>query len=344
MSENMADNLKRKLSAKSITAIILFGAIIMVFVFFGMPASMGVGAGYVARVNNSLISFADFQQEENRIQQYYQSLFGGQMDLSSQRQLLRQQALENLVRMELVSQASEANGILATDAEVRNFIVTDIPAFQQNGFFQRDTYGRYLESIRSSPAHFESKVRKDIVNVRTRALFEIVTQPTSMEKKALDELRGRQINVQFARIDKTAEKGTTPEKLEAEVKVLEEALQNADEAAVNAQLKKLKVSWEETGLVDLSNESLPKLTSSVATEAVYDLKKTEPLLKRLVRDGATRYVLRLKEVKSEVGKALEPSVLEMTQKRRGDGMFEAWVNDFRANSNVKMNSQAMQLM
>ncbi len=344
MSVNMADKLKRKLSAKSVTAIILFGAIIMVFVFFGMPASMGIGAGYVARVNNSLISFADFQQEENRIQQYYQSLFGNQMDFSSQRQLLRQQAVENLVRMELVSQASEVNGILATDAEVRHFIVTDIPAFQQNGFFQRDIYGRYLDSIRSSPAHFESKVRKDIVNVRTRALFEIVALPTSMEKRALEELRSRQINVQFARIDKSAEKGLTPEKVEAEVKVLEEALQKADEATVNAQLKKLNVAWEETGLVDLSNESLTKLTSSVAADAVYDLKKAEPLLKQLVRDGATRYVLRLKEVRSEVGKALESSVLEMTQKRRGDGLFDAWVNDFRANSHVKMNSQALQMM
>jgi peptidyl-prolyl cis-trans isomerase D len=133
MNENMADKMKRKLSAKSITAIILFGAIILVFVFFGLPGKMGASVGSVARVNNTLISIADFQQEENRIQQYYQNLFGSSMDFSSQRQLLRQQALENLIRMELVSQVAQKEDILATDAEVRDFIVKDIPVFQQNG-------------------------------------------------------------------------------------------------------------------------------------------------------------------------------------------------------------------
>ncbi len=344
MSDNMAEKLKRKLSAKSVTAIILFGAIILVFVFFGLPGRLGAGVGSIARVNNSLISLADFQQEENRIQQYYQNLFGSQMDFSSQRQLLRQQALENLIRMELVSQAAQKNGILTTDAEVRDFIVKDIPFFQQNGQFQREFYSRYLESTRSTPADFENKVRKDIANVRARQIFEIVAGPTAVELKKLQDLKAQKINVLFVKIDQeAASKALSKEKAEAAIKALDEALVKGDEAAVNAQLKDLKATWEETGLVELGSENFPKITSPVAMEAVFELKKTEPLLKRLVRDGNAKYILKLKESKVEEVKALEPMSAEMMQKRRGDGMFEAWVNQFRAQSHVTMNTQALQL-
>ncbi|WII73766.1 SurA N-terminal domain-containing protein [Bdellovibrio sp. 22V] len=344
MSENMVEKMKRKLSAKSITAMVLFGAIVLVFVFSGVSDRMSGGVGSVARVNNTLISIADFQQEENRIQQYYQNLFGGSMDFSSQRQLLRQQALENLIRMELVSQAAQKNGIMATDAEVRDFIVKDIPFFQQNGQFQREFYSRYLESTRMNPGDFENKVRKDIANVRTRQMFEIVAVPTAVEMAKLQQLRAQKINVLFVKIDsEAASKAMTKEKAEAAIKALDEALVKGDEAAVNAQLKELKASWEETGLVELGAESFPKITSSVATEAIFELKKDEPLLKRLVRDGSAKYVLKLKESKVEEVKALEPMSVEMTQKRRGDGLFEAWVNQFRAKSLVTMNTQALQL-
>lgn len=344
MSETMADKMKRQLSAKSVTAIVLFGAIILVFVFFGLPGKMGAGVGSVARVNNTLISLADFQQEENRIQQYYQNLFGSQMDFSSQRQLLRQQALENLVRMELVSQGAEKNGILATDAEVRDFIVKDIPFFQQNGQFQREFYSRYLESTRSNPGNFEAKVRKDIVNVRTRHMFEVVAQMTAIEAKKLQDMKGQKINVLVAKIDsEAAAKILTKEKSEQAIKELDEALVKGDESVVNEKLKELRANWEETGLVELGSDNFPKITSPVATEAIFELKKSEPLLKRLVRDGSSKYVLKLKEVKMEAGAPLEPMTAEMSQKRRGDGLFEAWVNQFRSKSHVTMNTDALQL-
>jgi peptidyl-prolyl cis-trans isomerase D len=127
------------------------------------------------------------------------------------------------------------------------------------------------------------------------------------------------------------------------VKALDEALAKGDEAAVNAQLKEMKATWEETGLVEISTDNFPKITSPVANEAIFELTKAQPMLKRLVRDGAAKYVLKLKETKVEGAKALEPMTAETMQKGRADGMFEAWVNQFRKNSHVTMNSQALQL-
>jgi peptidyl-prolyl cis-trans isomerase D len=345
MSDNMATTMKKKLSAKNVTAIILFGAIILVFVFFGLPGKLGPGVGSVARVNNTFISVADFQQEENRVQQYYQSLFGGSMDFSSQRQLLRQQALENLVRMELVTQASQSEGLMVTDAEVRDFIVKDIPAFQQNGQFQRELYGRYLEATHMAAGVFEAKVRKDIANVRSHHLFEIAARPTTVELNQIATLGNHKINVAFVKLDQEALKKTmSPEKIDAAWKALDDALAQGNESAVNAQLKDLKASWEETGYVEIGAEAFPKITSQGATEAVFELSKEQPLLKRLVRDGNFKYVMKLQGTKVEANKeAAAPMMTEMLQKRRGEGLFEAWVNQFRKDSKVTMNTEVLKL-
>lgn len=344
MSETMADKLKRKLSAKNATAMILFGAIILVFVFFGLPGKLGGGVGSVARVNNALIAVADFQQEENRMLQYYQKLMGTTVDFSSQRQLLRQQALETLIRNELISQAAQTEGILATDSEVRDVIVKDVPFFQQDGKFQKEFYLRYLEATHTSAGDFETKLRKDIMNVRVRHLFELVGRPSALEVKKNEELRSNKLNVSFVKIDQESlSKSLTKEKVEAALKSLDEALNKGDESSVNAQLKDLKLGWEETGLVDFSAESYPKISSAVATEAISELTKAQPLLKRLVRDGNFKYILKMKEFKATEATAVDDRTVEMLQKRRGDGLFEMWLSQYRNQSSISMNPQALKM-
>jgi len=345
MSDNMANAMKRKLSGKNVTAIILFSAIILVFVFFGYQGRLGAGgAGVVGRVNDSLISIADFSSEESRVEEYYKNMFGSQIDFSSQRQLLRQQALENLIRMELVSQAAAKDGILVTDLEVRDFIVKDIPFFLQNGQFQRDAYSRYLEATHSSPADFEGKVRKDVANVRLHHLFEIGSSPSTVELKQVQALHDQKIDVAFVKINQEAlNKDLGKEKAEATVKTLDEALAKGDESMVNNIVKTFKgTSWEETGFVDLGSDSIPKLNTPAASEGVFELTSAQPLLKRLVRDGNFKYILKLKGVKTEAGSAPEASAMEMNSKRRAEGQFEAWINQFRKESHVSMNTEALQ--
>lgn len=496
MAQSLADKLKRKISAKNITAYILFGMIILVFVFFGLPSEMG-GAGSIAKVNNTFISLVDFQQEEQRIQQYYNSMFGGGFDFSSQRQLLRQQALESLVRSEVVQQAATKEGILATDSEVRDFIVKDIPAFQQNGFFQRDFYLRYLESTRSTPGDFENKVRKDILNLRLRRLFEASAWPLQAEQKLEDQMQGLKVNYQVATLDEVSQSNLSIPAAEVEkalaesefkkrvqtyfdknkaefdqeeqvkaqhilisvdpaqkdadskalakikdiqnqlkskdfgllagqvsedpgskkqngdlgffqrgsmvpefeevafnlkvgqvsepvktqfgyhlikvnekkpaiaaelakvektiaqkilsqdrsqelIKKLEDALAQGNESDVQAVLNQMKIEWKETGLVSLTQDSWPQLNSTVARGAALETSQASPLLKRLVRDGGQKFVIRLKEFKNESAKAERTAAdQQLAQRKRSDGLFEAWTSQYRAKSDVEMNQQLL---
>lgn len=193
-----------RFSLKGIIAMVLFGAIILVFVFFGLAGGHhGMeGVGSAARVNNSLISMADLGSETARLEQMYAPLFGGQIAGDAQRQFLRQQALESLIMQELVSQYATKEGILATDAEVQDTVVREIPAFQQEGRFQRDAYFQLLQANNLTPAQFEEKLRKEKKNMRTRRIFEAAAQPLNLEVAKIQALRDMKMNVAFAEVDK----------------------------------------------------------------------------------------------------------------------------------------------
>jgi parvulin-like peptidyl-prolyl isomerase len=196
---------KKRWSAKSITAMVLFGCIILVFILFGFPSRLSQHAGAMgaaAQVNNTLIPISDLRSESSRMEQMYAPLFGGAGMGDAQRQFVVQQALETLINQELISQLAKKEGILATDAEIQDFIVREIPAFQKDGRFQRDLYFGVLEANHLNPADFEAKLRKEKSGVRTQRLFQAVEQPLSFELQKLKNLQENKLNVFFAKVSK----------------------------------------------------------------------------------------------------------------------------------------------
>jgi parvulin-like peptidyl-prolyl isomerase len=204
MIEQLKKNLNREnLSLKSVTAMVLFGAIVLVFVFFGMPGrnSGTTAIGSAAVVNATIISVADLRQETQRLEQFYASFMGGG-DMGAQRQFLTERALENLISSEIVAQQAHSAGIHSTDSEIRDFIVKDITVFQKDGQFQREYYQNYLSATRSSAGEFETKIRKDRQNQRSRRLMEIAFQPVTMEMSKQKDLRNTKLNIAFVKFEK----------------------------------------------------------------------------------------------------------------------------------------------
>lgn len=344
MSQNMVDVLKRKISAKNVTAMILFGAIVMVFVFFGMPSKMGgnLGIGAVAIVNDTLISAADFQQEEQQMLQYYSNLFGSSMDVSSQRQLLKNQAIEKLIRSELVTQAAQKEMIFATDKEIRDFIVKDIPFFQQNGQFIRENYMRYLESTKMKPGEFETKIKKDVQNVRIHRLMEVAHRPLPVEKDFLKSVEGLKMNYEFVQLNEEDLKKKLNEQTTAKLQAISDAVRDGNEVVLGQLMKELSLKWEETGFVDASAEMLPKIQSQAARDAVDELSKDQKFLKRMIIEGQRRYIIKLKEFKKEQKAEPKQNIAaqdEMAERQRAEGVFEAWLGGVRKNSKIDVNTE-----
>lgn len=201
MSQNVADQMKHALgkdqfSMKKVVAIVLFAAIALVFIFTGYNSHSQMGAGAVAQVNNTLISLSDLDRERQRIEQFYAQMFGG-MDLGTQRQYITQEAIQNLVSTELVSQATRKEGLGATDSEILDFIVKDYTVFQVNGVFQRDRYFQFLEMNRFTPADFENLIRKEVENLRSRKAFEWVSMDNKLEKEKAAKLKQSQVTLSY---------------------------------------------------------------------------------------------------------------------------------------------------
>lgn len=194
---------ERGISSRSIVAFVIFGIIILVFVLSDLSGRKGgrSSMGSAAEVNGQIISIKDFQDEENRLGQYYAQLFGGQFDLGAQKNMLRGQAMNSLVTKAVTWQAAEKEGIFATDAEVRHKITEELPYFKKDGVFQSDTYKAILNANRLTPSEFEKKLREDIVSQRSRQLFEASLGTTNLQKSAESDLKAIKINIDYAVIN-----------------------------------------------------------------------------------------------------------------------------------------------
>lgn len=201
MIEKMKKSLaKGDFNIKGVIAFVLFGAIVLVFVFFGLP-TQNSGVGAAAEVNNSLISLAELQRESTRMEQMYGQLMSS-MGGAAQRQFIRTQALETLINGELLAQSAEESSILSTDAEVRDILINDIPAFKRDGYFMRDQYLAVLEANNLSPSEFESQIRKDRMAQRARKLFELSEVPLDVEVKKIQQLKSEKRKLDYIKFSK----------------------------------------------------------------------------------------------------------------------------------------------
>lgn len=197
----MIEKLKKSLGSdgrdrgvfKKVVALVFFGAIILVFAFFGLaPEQFGMsGGGVVAQVNNASISLGDLREATRRME----ARFGGGGN-AALREFIQAQALENLIEREILFQGSVSSGFHVTNAEVRD-ILLNIPAFQEDGRFQRSYYENYLKGTKQTAGKFEGDVKKDVVTNRLRGLFETALMPLHAEVAKETALQNKKADIEF---------------------------------------------------------------------------------------------------------------------------------------------------
>lgn len=200
----MFDFLRKKTDSKTVTVYIVFGAIILVFVFFGYNTfDKSGGVGFAARVNHRTISMHEYQEAVERMNQFYSQIFGGNFGGDAQKEaLVRRNALEQLVTQEASSQAAQEMGFKVSDLEVRELIVS-VPVFQKDGRFQRELYNNYLQYRQISATQFEDQLRRDLALDRLRRFmtYASVAPQLEAEKEALS--KDLQTNVEFLKFDES---------------------------------------------------------------------------------------------------------------------------------------------
>jgi len=146
-------------TASGWVAYVIVGLISVPFALWGLSEYFG-GASplVVAEVNGVEISSRAYQQEYQQQRQQLAEMFGGRIPSGAvDEQMLRDNALQTLIRRELIAQMAEDKGFRISGAAVANEI-RSVPGFQRDGAFDAERYRQILESQRRSPAEFEARV------------------------------------------------------------------------------------------------------------------------------------------------------------------------------------------
>src|SRR4030042_802055 len=142
-------------STRSWFIYLAIGAIVVVFIFFGVGSYKASRSQDAAEVNGAVIPTTEFNRQYNELVKRYQERTGGEVTPEMIKSLrLKEMALSQLVEEALLLQAGQRLGVEVTDAELRHHIQS-YPGFQHNGKFDEKQYLFVLSQNHLSPQDFE---------------------------------------------------------------------------------------------------------------------------------------------------------------------------------------------
>ncbi|MEQ1486046.1 SurA N-terminal domain-containing protein [Methyloglobulus sp.] len=100
-----------------------------------------------------------YQRDVNKAYEQYAQNFQG---MTVDEQLLKKQALDKLIKDEVLLQYAHTEGLVATDSSARDFIKT-LPYFQTEGKFDEKRYKSLLASQKISSAEFVNKIKSALI-------------------------------------------------------------------------------------------------------------------------------------------------------------------------------------
>jgi len=176
------------------------GAIVVVFIFWGVGSYNSAQSQQAAEVNGATITMNAFIRQYNDLVKQYQERTGDEVTPEMIKALhLKQIALNQLIEETLLLQAGRRLGLEATDAELRRQIES-YPAFQENGRFNEKQYFWILSRNRLSPQDFEAQERQ---NLLLHKVFQEITSFAKVSEPQLQEvfrIANEQVEVSYLEV------------------------------------------------------------------------------------------------------------------------------------------------
>lgn len=177
MLQNIRENLTGRL------ALIVLVVIALSFVFVGGASFTTIGSNYAAKVDDVEIGVAQFEAAyRDRIQQNPQLA-----NLPSEyRQQLRSNVLEELIQQRVIDNYLDNAGFEISDRQLTEAL-RNVPEFQVDGKFDRETYDQLIASVGMTPAQFESSQKLSMRrNQLQRAILGTSVVPPSSYRRYLN--------------------------------------------------------------------------------------------------------------------------------------------------------------
>jgi len=189
---------------------ILLGAIVIVFVFWGVGSIRNQDGGKVALVNGEPITVEEYRKAYNDLMEQLRQSFGKNLNDEMLKMLnVRKQALDRVIdKRLLLSEASKLN-FRVSEKELAGTI-KKIGAFQRAGVFNNRLYQAVLNQNRLSPEQFEV-LQSELILVEKLRLF--ITGSTKVSDKEAREWynwSNTSINIDFVLFEPGRYKNINP--------------------------------------------------------------------------------------------------------------------------------------
>ncbi len=169
--------------SKSWFIALAIGAIVVVFIFWGVGGLKSPRFQEVAEVNGAPILLTTYLKEYHDLLRQYQERAQAELTPEVIKTLrLKEQVLSRLVEETLVLQAAKRLGIQVSTPELQEHI-RSYPFFQEEGKFNERRYYQLLSRARLTPAEFEEQERQRLL------IQKVIRQVTAFAKVSTGELQ-----------------------------------------------------------------------------------------------------------------------------------------------------------
>lgn len=180
---------------------IILGAIVVVFVFWGVGSFRNRKANVIASVNGEAIGLEEYRKTYNSLLNQTRERFGNNLNEEIMKMLeLDKQALDQLVNQRLLIQEAEKLQFRVSDQEVVDSI-RSLGAFQNNGKFDSQLYRRVLAFNRLTPEQFEEIEKSRMLIDKLRSYIFNSLQVSEHEVQAYYQWQNTSVNVDYILFD-----------------------------------------------------------------------------------------------------------------------------------------------
>jgi len=175
----------------------ILGAVVVVFVFWGVGSFRSQKANRVALVNGEAITVEEYRETYNSIIEQMRQQFGNNLNDGLIEMLqIDKQAIDRLIDQRLIMQAAERLNFRVTNTELVDSI-QKIKAFQSSGIFDNSTYKNVLSHNRLTPEEFEVLQRKSMLLDRVKAFIEDGVKVSDAEALEWYNWKNMAVNIDF---------------------------------------------------------------------------------------------------------------------------------------------------
>lgn len=143
------------------------------FIFTGATAgfSFGIRSNSIGKVGDIELKRDIFSMEYNNLFNRYNQMMQGKFDKEQAKRMgLEQQVLNNMATQAKILNLAKDFGIIVTDKEAGEKL-TDIPAFQTNGVFDRKVYDTFIQNSPFQQDTFEESFKSQLIIEKTLKLL-----------------------------------------------------------------------------------------------------------------------------------------------------------------------------